>query len=443
MDFFGKKPNKEFDALLNICTSPNFNNEQKIEAIEKLTPFKEAVYYLIIMLDEKDNNPQIRCAVAKALGKMGAVEAVSYLNDALLEEDNVKLRYAAAVALGEFGTDAVSSIHSLITALTDSNNKLNYAAATALDRIDPKWRKDIEDSVRAIPFFVKELLNCDSHARQIASIFLKDLEIQQWPQNADEREKIISLLIIAFVRALIYSDTQIRHRILAILEQYDPEWLQSETARCQIPILMKSQAGSLQEVNNAASQLLDKIDPSAEKIIPAIIEAKIDSQSENRRKIGADALIVLEKLDPNWSHSKPAIHTIPVLIKARVHGNSDICQLANQLLNKISPAWARGEDARSMLSYLIDILLEENNDISLRCAAVKTLEEMGPPVKEGVAPHFRSILLENQGKINALMYAIYSAWEVIDPIGEERKHIWEMMQEVKQDQEAKAPWLLD
>ncbi len=437
---------KALEKLLNICTSPEYDNEQKIDATEKITKFNsQAVPYLITILGDKEIDRSVRTVAAKGLGKLGknAVDALPYLEKSLSEENDLKLRRAAAMTLGEIGASAATVIPSLLTLLADNDLHLNRVAVASLNKIDPKWLQNTKETSSAIPFFVKELLNSDTNARQTAAAFLENLEPQQWEQAEKAPEKIISFLVIAFVKALIHSDTTVRHMTSALLDKLDPQWAQSETARRQIPILVKAKTDSRLEVSSGAAKLLSQIDPAAEKTVPSIVEARLDEGSDSRRQLAAEALKVLDKTDPNWSHIDAARCTISDLIKARVNNESDIRQVADELLTLIEPSWARGKEARNLIPYLVKVLRKKSLDISIRSAAAETLGKMGSPVGEEIVPHFRAVLEENKGLQNSLMFAIESAWDGIDPSGGWRKEMWEVLGEVNPDQENIAPWLRD
>jgi len=422
---FGFNNDKKLEKWVNICTSPECTKEEKIQAIKEITKFKsKAVPHLITSLTNKDNSGHVRGAAAIALGEMGptAASAVPSLVTLLNDKDNsVHVRRAAAIALGEIGPTATTAVPSLVTLLNDSESELSSAAKKALNKIDQQWWLQNSDiSRRAIPLLVKALLESDKEAHR-AAVALEKIDPQLWPQNETERNQIIHHLVMALVKALLKRNTNIRRTITEILDELYPQWLQSETAIRHIPVLVRARGDSLFEISNGAKKLLDKIDPVYEKTIPSIVEARIDSKSDIRRKLAAEAFKVLEEFDPEWSESVPAHSTIPSLIKALVDNERDIRHIANELLNKIEPLWARGETGRRMVPYFVGVLRAESHKMDVRCAAAETLGKMGPAVGKDVVSHFILTLKENQAKANRLLFAVEGAWNKIDPEGEWHK----------------------
>jgi HEAT repeat protein len=423
---FGFNNDKKLEKWVNICTSPECTKEEKIKAIKEITKLKsKAVPHLITSLTNKDNSGHVRGAAAIALGEIGPSAAVqplvTVLND---KDDSVHVRRAAAIALGEIGPSAASAVQPLVTLMNDSESELSGAAKKALNKIDPQWWLQNSDMTRrAIPSLVKALLESDNEARRAAAVALEKIDPQQWPQNEIERRQIIHHLVMALVKALLNRSTDIRRTITAILDKVYPQWSQSETAIRHIPVLVKARGDSHFEVKNGAKKLLFQIDPAAEKTIPSIVEARIDSKSDIRRKLAADAFKVLDEFDPEWPHSDPAHRTIPSLIKALVNNDSSIRQIADELLKKIEPLWARGDAARGMVPYFVKVLRLESNKMDVRCAAAETLGKMGPAVGEDVIPHLMQTLKENKAKANRLLFAVEGAWNKIDPSGEWRKQL--------------------
>jgi len=420
---FGFNNGKKLEKWANICTSPDCTKEEKIQALKEIKKFKsksKAVPHLITTL--KDKSGHVRAAAAIALGEMGQTAAsaipslLTLLND---KENSVHVRRTAAIALGEIGRTV--AVPFLVTVLDDSDSELSSAAKKALNKIDPQWwLQNSELSRRAIPLLVKALLKSDKEAHD-AAVALQKIDPQLWPQNETERHKIISHLVMALVKALLKRNTNIRRTLTEILVKVYPHWLQSKTAIRHIPVLVRARGESIFEISNGAKKLLDKIDPVDEKTIPSLVEARIDSKSDIRRKLAAEAFKVLEELDPEWSESAPAHSTIPSLIKALVDNERAIRQIANELLMKIEPLWARGEAARRMVPYLVGVLRAKTHKMDVRCAAAETLGKMGPAVGKDVIPQFTLTLKENQAKANRLLFAVEGAWNKIDPSGEWQK----------------------
>lgn len=401
------KPDDKLDELAEICTSPEFDEKQKIKAINKIKKSKsKAVPHLIVILDHNNNGVSIRSAAAEALGEIGtvAIEAVPHLEEALLKEQHIMLR---------------------------------SAAEKALNKIEPQWwLSNAEMAGRAIPYFVNTLLDREVYERRVAANALDKIEAQHWPKSEFERGKIIDLLVIALVKALVNNEIDIRRTIAAVLDRIEPQWPQRETALRQMPVLVIAKTESNLEINSGATKFLNIIDPNAKKTVPYLVEARIDNQSESRRQLADTAFDALGKNDSQWLQSDATLSTMPTLIKALVNSEQDIRQAVEKLLIQIEPDWARKDIARGMVSYFIEALQTKDNEMSVRCAAVETLGKMGPAVGKDVVSVFQTIMQENKGKTSNLLYALESAWDKIDSSGEWRRQLWDN----QESNPATAPW---
>jgi HEAT repeat protein len=447
------KQSKNLNKWLEITASTEFAESEKLAAIDKLIAAKsKGVAALISILKDKNHtNHTIRRAIMEGFGQIGspAVEAVPQLLEELSNEKNsMPIRRVAAVAIGNIGKAATDAIPELVNTLNQNDPEISQAAADALNKIDPQWPQNekIHDQVlQAIPFFVKMLAEKDSNAGQFAASILDQIDPDKWPQSETEcRQKIIPLLVIALVKALVNHEKEIHGIIEKILDKLDPEWPQAETARRLIPVLVKAQGENRSLVKNLATKTLEKIDPTGKKTIPAIVEARIDDLSDSRRKLATNVLKLLNETRPNWEQGESARNSIPQLIKARLNPAEEIRDAADKLLNQITPSWARGEAARSLVPYFIEILRTSTNTLDARCRAVETLGEMGPPIKEDVTDHFRTLLEDNKAIPTRLFSSLEYAWDKIDTTKEWRQDLWKLLEDVRtaqQEAESAAPWM--
>jgi HEAT repeat protein len=86
-----------------------------------------AVAGLVVAL--RDENPAVRRAAAKALGKIGHADATPALSDAI-KDDDADVRRFSAQALGRIGDNG--AVHALGDALRDADVRVRKAAAGAL-----------------------------------------------------------------------------------------------------------------------------------------------------------------------------------------------------------------------------------------------------------------------------------------------------------------------
>ncbi len=446
------KQNKNLNKWLEITASTEFAETEKLAAIEKLIASKSnGVPALISILKDKNHaNHTIRRAIIEGFGAIGspAVEAVPHLLKELSDDNNsMPIRRASASAIGSIGKAAIDAIPELVDTLNNNDPEISQAAADALNKIDPQWpnnEKVYDKVLKAIPFFVTILAEKDSNSCHFAANILNQTNPDKWPQSETElSKKIIPILIVGFVKSLVNNDKEVNGIIGKLLEKLDPEWPQAETARRLIPVLVQAQGDNRFLVKSMATKTLEKIDPTEKKTIPAIVEARIDSVSESRRKLASEALKLLNEITPHWEQGEAARNSIPELIKARLNPAEETREAAENLLKKMNPSWARGEAARNLVPYFINVLGTSTNEIDARCRAVETLGEMGPPINDDVSDHFRTILEENKGISGRLLYSIESAWDKIDATGEWRKELWKLLEDVRaaqQEAEAAAPW---
>jgi HEAT repeat protein len=442
--------NKNLNKWLEITASTEFSESEKLAVINKLIDSKsKGVTALISILKDKNHtNHTIRRAVIEGFGKIGspAAEAVPNLLEELSDDNNsMPVRRMAASAIGSIGKAATIAIPELVDTLNQNDPEISQAAAEALNKIDPQWSRNekIQDKVfKAIPFFIKVLAEKDSHSSQFAARILDQTDPNKWPQNETERrQKIIPILVIALVKALVNHEKDVYSVIENILDKLDPEWSQSETAARLLPILVKAKVDNRSLVKNLATKTLAKIDPTGKKTISAIVEARIDNSSKNRRKLATNVLKLLNEISPDWKQGESAHDSIPELIKARLSPDEEIREAADKLLNQITPSWARGETARGLVPYFIEIL--RTSTLDARCRAVETLGEMGPPIKEDVSDHFRALLEDNKAIPGRLFYSLEYAWDKIDTTKKWREDLRNLLEDVRAAQreaESAAPW---
>src|SRR5262249_6781371 len=91
-----------------------------------------------------------RAVAAEMLGKRGAInaedveDAIEPLKSALRADSDVKVRTAAAAALGNIGADPETTVPLLIDTLKAKNLDLKMAAITALGKFGPTAKAAIE-----------------------------------------------------------------------------------------------------------------------------------------------------------------------------------------------------------------------------------------------------------------------------------------------------------
>jgi HEAT repeat protein len=104
------------------------------DQVEKMIERKD-VTGLIMVLEDKNLQSDVRARAALGLGEIGDTRGVEPLIQALQDEDSF-LRQMSAVALGNIG-DA-RAIEPLTKALQDEDSHVRQAAAEALEKIEAK-----------------------------------------------------------------------------------------------------------------------------------------------------------------------------------------------------------------------------------------------------------------------------------------------------------------
>jgi HEAT repeat protein len=121
------------DYLISSLLDPD-HRLRAAQIVEELK-IREASGQLIRLLDAAD--PVVRIASARALGQLGAVEALPRLREMAMEDESDGVRSWAVGALGEIGDP--QDVEFLVRLLSDSSLRVRGAAALALGRLgDPK-----------------------------------------------------------------------------------------------------------------------------------------------------------------------------------------------------------------------------------------------------------------------------------------------------------------
>ena len=106
--------------------------------------------------DESSVDDGVRIEVAKMLGKVGGIEAVPSLADALMHDNVVDVRSAALQSLRDLGDDGAGAIPAFIQAMRDSDLVIRQGAVDALVKLGP----------RATPALTAALKNQDLYIRE-------------------------------------------------------------------------------------------------------------------------------------------------------------------------------------------------------------------------------------------------------------------------------------
>jgi HEAT repeat protein len=106
--------------------------------------------------DESTVDDSVRIEVAKMIGKVGGIEAVPSLSDALMHDNVVEVRSAALQSLRDLGDDGAGAIPAFIQALRDSDLLIRQGAVDALVKL----------GTHATPALIAALQNKDLYIRE-------------------------------------------------------------------------------------------------------------------------------------------------------------------------------------------------------------------------------------------------------------------------------------
>jgi HEAT repeat protein len=282
-----------------------------------------------------------------------------------LQDSNQKVRFSAALALGNIGPAAKDSVPALIDALKSNAGGLRQTAASALEKIGPA----------AVPALIDALKGKDEELRQVAALALgnigpaakdsvpaligavKDKEGKVRMAAADALYKMGPAAVPALLDALKGKDEEVRQAAAAVLGKI------GAAAKDSVPALIDALKGKDEELRQAAAAGLVKMGPAA---VPALIEALKDKGWWVR----LTATAALGQIGPS------AKEAVPGLIEALKDENRDWRSAVAAALGNIGP------DAKDAVPALINVL--KDTDWSVRKAAAEALGNIGPDAKDAV-----------------------------------------------------------
>jgi HEAT repeat protein len=132
----------------------------------------------------ENDDPDLRLSAVKVLGQIQGEPVLSLptLCSALCDDKDRDVRWAAALALGEYGEVAAPVVPELIAALADDDVQVRVGAATALGKIGPK-------AITALPALIRALDDRDEQLQQCAKGVL--VKIGWKPDSSDPKDVAI------------------------------------------------------------------------------------------------------------------------------------------------------------------------------------------------------------------------------------------------------------
>jgi HEAT repeat protein len=243
---------------------------------------------------------------------------------------------AAERAASELGASRQpQAVDPLLAALGSPHERVRHAAARALAEIgDRRAVEPLLATFRKIP--------TEPLARALDKF-------------GDKRA--IELLIVA----LIHPEESVRQHAAGLLNQLDPQWIHSESAKAAVPRFLEALHDPRHAVQGAALDLLEKMgEPGTARALIEVIEGNAGSAGW--------AVRALDRIHPEWTSTVGAAAAVPSLIEV-LGGQGFERELAAATLAEIG-------DPRA-LDPLAEAL--RDRDRHLRNAAVRALGQLGDP----------------------------------------------------------------
>jgi HEAT repeats len=160
----------------------------------------KAIFELIQAL--KSQNKQVRIMVITALGEIGSPDAVLPLSDLLANETRRDVRVSVIFALSNFGKQGVPT---LITALKDRDWYIRYQAANALNEIGSD-AKDAIYALNEIGFYAKDVIPALNNAVKDENVNVHSAATRALAgikKELEQREQLDTLIKISRVEPTI------------------------------------------------------------------------------------------------------------------------------------------------------------------------------------------------------------------------------------------------
>ncbi len=250
------------------------------------------------------------------------------LVDALSHEDEWRVRWRAAQALGEIdGAAADARVFSaLAAAVYDNDSDVRQAAREAVNKL----------TSAAVPMLIDALSHDDWPARIEAARMLSGL-------NSVSAAQAVPML----VDMLSHDSMQVRLDAVWVLSGID-----SAAAAQAVPMLVEALSYRDWRVRQGAAQAFGKIDEAAaEQAVPMLVVALADPDPDVRQAVGE----TLEKLN--------GAVTVPMLVAALSSGRWRVRLEATRTLSRIDRA-----AAKQAVPMLVELLSHEEWQVRVRAA---------------------------------------------------------------------------
>jgi len=242
---------------------------------------------------------------------------------AALKDENVSVRRAAVLALGEIRDPR--ALEPLLVAFKHEDWNVREAIMEALNKIDLNWKKS--KSWKAVILSFAETLNDKDKESRISA--------------AQALGKVGDMQAMESLLAALTDENNdvVRATIMDAISKIDPNWTKSDRAKSVVPTLVAALIDESRDiVRTSIMKALNKIDPNWEKSegAKATIPSFISALNAKGSTVRAAAIETLEKIDPNWTKSETALSAVPTLAAALWDKDSEIQKTARVMLERIA-----------------------------------------------------------------------------------------------------------
>jgi HEAT repeat protein len=323
-------------------------------------------------------NTEVSVAAARILGLF--VPAVPEATVALLTATTDKrgeVRAAALERLGERKPPAAQMVPAMIATLKDSNPGIRELAAKNLGALGAEARAAVPalaESVSLTPAAFDALWRIEEgwQTTDVGKRTLRALVADLSDKSAEVRKRAVDALTAfgpaakAAAPALIARLTDPDVWPGGALQQVDPNWEKSDTARQAVPDIAAGLKSKDPKVRERAVSVLHGLGPVAKDAVPALRTYLNDAETKHQYA----AIEALQAIGP------AAKNAIPDLVKRLVPLENNLRGSAHAALGKIDPKWSSSPAAKELIPMLVGEA--KNKDLQTRMAAVETLGWVGP-----------------------------------------------------------------
>ncbi|MCY7278512.1 MAG: HEAT repeat domain-containing protein, partial [Phormidesmis sp. CAN_BIN44] len=360
----------------------------------------------------QDENPDIRFVAAQALGEIGTEAVVPALTKALQDKDE-NVRVSAAVAFQQIGSVAQQAKPVLIAALWDGNwyvrsktaatlSKLGLEQSDIIDLLEP-WRGDLKPAEGA---FLSLMIAIDSHVRKkvqdVPFFFIKAL------QNKDPKVRESAVIALGEVGLTTPGSAQFLDTSKVLLKSFDDQDLKVRgKAINALKLVLYGFSNKRFEAATQLSPYRQGIDRVKSKLLEIVVDQSSAARqsameslwyilklNDDSRQI-TDALVVgLKDQDPNVRLS--AADSLGLWLW-HVKDQSDYSM----------PNSSRGETLRRVFSALTESLYDLDEEVRREAITALRSTESGTKV---VLSTLAQIIDESDKNVELRQSAIAMCW---------------------------------